>query len=200
MPTHLRCDSSIHPQHRRAVSLLHLRFWTAVISLTRPFLLFLVAKPADGMLPVKRHIYEQMSSSCIEAAESGVQVLRGMRADKTLSSLMLLDCHCVGEIMWILILALQKRGGTEHQDMLRFCLDTLKSMDKVGWCEKVAPELEARVHESGVLDEAALQLVQQQHPQAALWPEGVPSQLVDSAVSVAVQAQGLPGSSEYIGM
>ncbi len=129
-----------------------------------------------------------------------MQVLRGMRADKTLSSLMLLDCHCVGEIMWILILALQKRGGTEHQDMLRFCLDTLKSMDKVGWCEKVAPELEARVHESGVLDEAALQLVQQQHPHAPLWPEGVPSQQVDSAVSVAVQAQGLPGSSEYIGM
>ncbi|KAK3900352.1 fungal-specific transcription factor domain-containing protein [Staphylotrichum tortipilum] len=158
VPTHLRCDSSLHPQHRRAVALLHLRFWTAIISLTRPFLLFLVAKPADTMIPVKRHIYEQMGNSCIEAAETAVEVIKSMREDKTLSSLMLLDVQCIGEIMWILILAVQQRGGTERQDMLRYCLDTLKDMERVGWCEKVAPELEARAHESGVLELAALQL------------------------------------------
>ncbi|KAK4041874.1 fungal-specific transcription factor domain-containing protein [Parachaetomium inaequale] len=204
MPTHLRWDSSLHPQHRRAVSLLHLRFWTAIISLTRPFLLFMVAKSTDGMIPVKRHIYEQMSNSCIEAAESGVQVVKSMREDKTLSSLMLLDCHCIGEIMWILILALQKRGGRERQDLLRFCLETLKTMDKVGWCEKVAPELEARVHESGVLELAALQLVQPPH---TLWQadraEGLPNQVtVDNTVPVAMQAsQGLPTGSnpDYVG-
>jgi hypothetical protein len=194
VPTHLRSDSSVHPQHRRAVSLLHLRFWTAIISLTRPFLLFLVAKQPDGMIPVKRHIYEQMSNSCIEAAESGVQVVRGMFEDKTLSSLMLLDCHCIGEIMWILILALQKRGGTEHQEMLRFCLDTLKTMDRVGWCEKVAPELEARANESGVLEQGALQLVQHPH---ALWPpEGMPNPVV----SVAMPPPGLSGNPDYMGL
>lgn len=187
VPSHLRHNSaSLHPQHRRAVSLLHLRFWTAVIALTRPFLLFLIAKssssspsstssPAEGHgnangngaapppPPVKRHIYEQMSSSCIEAAEAGVQVVRSMREDGTLSSLMLLDCHCVGEIMWILILALQRHGGTERQEMLRFCLETLKGMDQVGWCEKVAPELEARVRESGMLESGAMQLVRGGH-------------------------------------
>ncbi|KAK3688886.1 fungal-specific transcription factor domain-containing protein [Podospora appendiculata] len=154
VPTHLRWDSSLHPQHRRAVSLLHLRYWTSIISITRPFLLFTVTHAAStqSMIPAKRMLYEQMSASCIEGAEAGVGILRGMRAAGTLSSLMLLDCHCIGEVMWILIHALQKHGGRERQGMLRFCLETLKGMEMVGWCEKVAPELEARVLESGVLD------------------------------------------------
>jgi len=185
------------------VSLLHLRFWTAIISLTRPFLLFLVAKPADAMIPVKRHIYEQMSNSCIEAAEAAVEVIKAMREDKTLSSLMLLDVQCIGEVMWILILAVQQRGGTERQDMLRFCLDTLKGMEMVGWCEKVAPELEARAHESGVLELAALQLVQQH--MHTLWPgergEGFPNTPgMDGALSVIQGMQGLPGGPEYMGL
>ena len=53
--------------------------------------------------------------------------------------------------MWILILALQKHGGMERQGMLRGCLDTLRGMERIGWCEKVTPEFEARVRESGVL-------------------------------------------------
>ncbi|KAK3323139.1 fungal-specific transcription factor domain-containing protein [Cercophora scortea] len=156
VPTHLRWDSSLHPQHRRAVSLLHLRYWTSIISITRPFLLFTVTHAASThslpMIPAKRMLYEQMSATCIEGAEAGVMILRGMRAAGTLSSLILLDCHCIGEVMWILIHALQKHGGKERQGMLRFCLETLKGMEMVGWCEKVAPELEARVLESGVLD------------------------------------------------
>lgn len=205
VPTHLRWDSPLHPQHRRAVSLLHLRFRTASISLTRPFLLFTVAKSTENMAPVKRKIFEQMSNNCIEAAESAVQILRRMREDKTLSSLMLLDCHCIGEVMWILILALQRRGGTERQDMLRFCLETVKSMDKVGWCAKVAPELEARIYESGVLKEGSLQRAQQpQQPHDLLanhgrvQVQGLADQVaVDDPMSVAMPASHFsPGSMD----
>lgn len=171
VPTHLRWDTSLHPQHRRAVALLHLRFATAMISVTRPFLLFAVkvrsTNSVGAMSPVKRKIYEQMSNTCIESAESAVQILKRMREDNTLSSLMLLDCQCITEVVWILILALQKLGGAERHDMLRYCLDTLNSMEKVGWAEKVAPELEARVHESGVLEHGAVQPAQ---PLQSLWP------------------------------
>ncbi|KAB5511523.1 fungal-specific transcription factor domain-containing protein [Coniochaeta sp. 2T2.1] len=174
VPTHLRADSSVHPQHRRAVSLLHMRYWIATIALTRPFLLFTVTKlgTTQTIIPVKRKIYEQMSNNCIEAAESAVQILRRMREDNTLSSLMLLDCHYIGEVIWILILALQRHGGPERQEMLRFCLETVKGMEKVGWAEKVGPELETRVHESGVLEQAANNepQMQQQYP---YWSAGM---------------------------
>ncbi|KAK3367743.1 fungal-specific transcription factor domain-containing protein [Podospora didyma] len=177
VPSHLRWDSSLHPQHRRAVSTLHLRYWTSVIHLTRPFLLFTVANRSSSntMIPAKRKLYDQMSNTCVSGAEAAVQILRRMRDERTLSSVMLLDCHCIGEVAWVLILALQKRGSgrsgnVEHrQELLRFCLDTLKGMERIGWCEKVWPEFEARVNESGVLgvgggggqQQAALELVHQ---------------------------------------
>lgn len=216
VPVHLRADSSLHPQHRRAVSLLHLRFWIATIALTRPFLLFTVGKmdrqQAAAMIPVKRKIYEQMSNVCVDAAENAVQILRRMREDRSLSSLMLLDCHYIGEVMWILILALQRHGETERRDMLRFCLETVKSMEKIGWAEKVAPELEARVHESGVLevqaDNTALQTAhqthrQQQQQQYPMWPmDGLGHQMEgDGQMSVAMNAQISPTtSSDYVGL
>ena len=211
MPVHLRADSSLHPQHRRAVSLLHLRFWIATIALTRPFLLFTVAKmerQAAGMIPVKRRIYERMSNVCVEAAENAVQILRRMREDGTLSSLMLLDCHYIGEVMWILILALQRHGGAERQDMLRFCLETVKGMEKVGWAEKVAPELEARVHESGVLEMPAgngvLQAAAQppQHEYSLWQADGLTHQMGGAGqMGVALNAQVSPTtSSDYVGL
>ncbi|KAK1751473.1 fungal-specific transcription factor domain-containing protein [Echria macrotheca] len=155
IPTHLRADASLHPQHRRAVALLHLRYFITVISLTRPFLLFTITTTTKEIHPEKMRLYNQLSGTCIDAAEAAIPILRKMRGDKTLSSLTLLDCHCIGEVMWILILALQKCEGDkkadERREMLRLCLDTLRGMERVGWCAKVTPEFEARVMESGVL-------------------------------------------------
>ena len=157
IPAHLQWDSSVNPQHRRAVPLLHLRFWATVISLVRPFLLFTVARSTDTTVPAKRILYEQMSNTCIEAAESAVKILRRMREEQTLSSLVLFDSHFIGEVMGILIMALQKRSNVEHQGMLQFCLETFRGMEKVGWCEKLSPELESTVHASGVLPPGPLQ-------------------------------------------
>ncbi|KAK0723438.1 hypothetical protein B0T26DRAFT_750709 [Lasiosphaeria miniovina] len=46
-PTDSTHRASLHPQHRRAVGLLHLRYWASVIVLTRPFLLFTVAHTSN---------------------------------------------------------------------------------------------------------------------------------------------------------
>lgn len=151
-PIYLNWDSPLPPQHRRSVAVLHLRYWISIIFVTRPFLLFTVARPSAITVPAKKKYYEELSGTCIEAAERSVRILKRMRKEQTLTSRTLLDCHCIGEVMWILILALQKLANAEHQDMLRFCLDTVTSMEKIGWCEKISPELEARVHESGVLE------------------------------------------------
>ncbi|EXJ72932.1 uncharacterized protein A1O5_04081 [Cladophialophora psammophila CBS 110553] len=155
VPSYLHWKSSLPPQHRRAVAVLHLRYWISVIFITRPFLLFLVAKPSQITVLAKRKCYEELSARCIQAAERAVEVLKHMKEADVLSSMTLFDCHSIGEVMWILILAFQKLGSAEHQQIIRFCLETLKSMDQVGWCGKVLPDLEARVQESGTLDNPA---------------------------------------------
>lgn len=164
LPSHLQWDSSLHPQHRRAVSLLHLRFQAAIISLTRPFVLFIAARSTDSMIPAKRSLYEQISNTCIEAAEAAVKIIRCMRDDHTLSSLVLFDCHSIGEVIGILIMALQELGGTEHQAMLQSCVDTFRAMERIGWCERLFPEVETTVQESGVLHSRTMQPTQPPRP------------------------------------
>ncbi|QKX54971.1 uncharacterized protein TRUGW13939_02061 [Talaromyces rugulosus] len=151
IPSHLQWDSSLHPQHRRAVSLLHLRFLAAIVSLTRPFLFFSSAKSTSSTTSAKRTLHEQMSNTCIKATEGAVNILRRMRDDQTLSSLVLFDCHFIGEVIDVLKMAFQKLGSTEHQVMLQFCVDTFSAMERIGWCEKIFPEVEISVQESGVL-------------------------------------------------
>lgn len=152
VPRHLRWDSSVSPQHLRSISVLHLRYWSSIISITRPFLLFSVTQPEKMTPAAKRKCYDQLSVTCIEAAEMLIRILQRMQNENALSSVTLNDCYCAGEAMWILVLALQRRHNSKHQDLLRKCVQIVSNMEKIGWCEKILPDIEARVRESGVLD------------------------------------------------
>lgn len=191
IPSHFHWDSSLPPQHRRAVCLLHLRFQAAIISLNRPFLLFIVGRSTDAMIPAKRSLYEQMSNTCIEAAEATVKILRRMREDQTLSSLILFDSHLIGEVIGILIMALQKFGGTERQGMVRFCLETFRAMEKVGWSERLASEVETTVQESAVLETRSTQPAQPLQSLEPLDPRG------PGAAPHIVRDTAMGGFSEY---
>lgn len=48
--------------------------------------------------PHEERCYEELSGTCMEAAETLVQVIRTMREQETLSSLSLNDCHCIREV------------------------------------------------------------------------------------------------------
>ncbi|KAL2861189.1 Zn(II)2Cys6 transcription factor [Aspergillus lucknowensis] len=151
IPHYLSREASQPPQHRRPVSILHLRYLSSVIFVTRPFLLYTVSRPSGVKESSKAQCYEEISRRCIEAAEQSVDLFKRMVEDRTLSSRILFDCHCLGETMWILILAVQKLGQERHRQMLQLCLKMLRGMEQFGWCEKVAPELEARLLESGIM-------------------------------------------------
>ncbi|KAF9886734.1 hypothetical protein FE257_011111 [Aspergillus nanangensis] len=181
VPHHLHWNSALPPQHRRSAGLLHLRYLTCVISITRPFLLFSVARSSDIRLPEKKKCYDELSSVCIDSAEKMVQVITKMRETQTLSSVTLHDCQSIGEVIWVFILALRRRQSSIYQQMLRFCLNTLSEMEKFGWCEKVVPEFEARVYESGVLegDSGLLGLSSHDIPADVAGPNSMGSQLGD---------------------
>jgi hypothetical protein len=173
-PAQLRWNASLAPQHRRSVAVLNLRYYISIITVTRPFLLFTVVRrdalldPAGSSSAAKRRVYLELSGTCIEAAERSCAILQRMAEDDTFSSRTLFDVACIGEVIWVLILALQQRGAVgcggagagwttpgkkeEYRRMLLFCQEVLGSMERLGWCERIVPELEARIVESGVLD------------------------------------------------
>lgn len=152
VPYHLLWDCAVPPQHLRAIAVLHLRYWSSVLAISRPFLLLSVTKSGEIESAVRVKCYDKLSNACIEAAEMSVRILQRMQDMNVLSSLTLNDCHCAGEAMWILLLALRRARNSKHQDMLRICLGALSSMERVGWAERIVPDIEARVYESGVLD------------------------------------------------
>lgn len=128
---------------------------------TRPFLLYAVVRASELQLTnaVKKKWYEDLSYSCIRASESAVVILKRMLEYKNLSSLVLFDSGCIQELVQILILAKYKWNAVSCRENVECCLTAIRSMEPIGWCEKILPEIVALVGESGILYEV-------QQPQA----------------------------------
>lgn len=150
IPNHLRWSSSMAPSHRRAVSVLHLRYWTTLIHVQRPFLLYTVTRGTE-LQGDKRKWYEELSHSCLEAAENSVTILKRMHEHGVLSSLLLFDSQCIQELVQVFLLGkyYTGTGAMAESDGLEVCMKAIRSMDCIGWCEKILPELTALVASGG---------------------------------------------------
>ncbi|KAK2810967.1 hypothetical protein FQN50_002559 [Emmonsiellopsis sp. PD_5] len=152
IPSYLRWDSSVPPSHRRAVFVLHLRYWMTLIHVTRPFLLYSVLHASTLSLnPQKQKRYDELSHTCIEASENAIVIVRRMMECNCLSSLLLFDSGCIQELVHILVLAIRKRNLAYCREKLAFCVQAIGSMERIGWCEKIFPEIMALVDESDAL-------------------------------------------------
>ncbi|KAK2794392.1 hypothetical protein FQN51_000834 [Onygenales sp. PD_10] len=152
IPSYLRWDSSVPPSHRRAVFVLHLRYWMTLIHVTRPFLLYSVLHASTLSLnPQKQKRYDELSHTCIEASENAIVIVKRMMECNCLSSLLLFDSGCIQELVHILVLAIHKRNLAYCREKLAFCVQAIGSMERIGWCEKIFPEIMALVDESAAL-------------------------------------------------
>ncbi|KAK3317326.1 putative fungal-specific transcription factor [Cercophora scortea] len=150
LPPHLSWTSGTSPSHRRAVAVLHLRYWTALIHVQRPFLLYTVRRGAE--LPLgseKQRWYDELSGQCVDAADKAVGIVRRMKECGLLSSLVLFDSQCIQELVQVFLLGKRlyttgPRAGAAR-DGLEMCMAAMRGMDAVGWCEKILPELTAQV-------------------------------------------------------
>ncbi|KAK4214693.1 putative Zn(II)2Cys6 transcription factor [Rhypophila decipiens] len=141
------------PSHKRAVAVLHLRYWAAAIRVQRPFLLdtALRARPGGAApLPeVKAARYAELSAGCLTAAQKAVAIVERMRNHGLLTSLVLFDVQCVQELVHVFLLGKGCYAGTkrgdEAEEGLAVCMEILRGMERVGWVERVLPELVAQV-------------------------------------------------------
>ncbi|CAI4218951.1 unnamed protein product [Parascedosporium putredinis] len=91
LPRHLHVTPAIPPFYRRLISLLHLRYWSAVMLVTRPFLLCQLLRGERVASSRKRQRFDQLARTCISAAESSLGIFEDMAQHKVASSLVMMD-------------------------------------------------------------------------------------------------------------
>jgi hypothetical protein len=153
IPSHLSRTTHVAPSHKRAVSLLHVRYWSVVILATRPFLLCSVLRRDQLQEGQKRKCYEELTNICIDAAQNSLSVLQTMGNQGLLSSLLPSEFNYILELVQIFLIAFARDQHEEHIFKVRTCLSILNSMNDIGWTQKARPEVVNQLRESGVLDD-----------------------------------------------
>jgi hypothetical protein len=173
MPSHLRWGVPVAPTHKRAIAVLQLNYWNAMMLLTQPFLLYLVLR-GTNLSPTKRNWFEKLGDICIDAAQSAIVIFKTMSQDRTLSSLVIFDSTCILKVVMIMILALVKTNLQKYRLDIELCLILLQGMEQVGFCKTVAPELFSRFKELGIMQDphvySSSNDVQRPAVEPPLWP------------------------------
>lgn len=152
LPPHLLLTNHVAAPYRRCISLLHVRYWSVVVLATRSFLLCSVLRREELKDHDKMTKFHDLSHICIEAAEKSFRIFQDMQRDGTISSRLPLDFSYALELIQIFLTADAFSHLERHIDSVRDLLQILQSMDVVGWCEKALPEVEAQLHDNGVLE------------------------------------------------
>lgn len=152
VPPHLSTTAPVPPLHRRPVAMLHLRYWSAVILVTRPFLLcsLLRAKELDGT-PKQRH-FDRFARICVSAAEASLGIFEGM-AHGVLSSLVLVDFFFALQVLQVLMVASSLSSpSVNYQNLVRRCVNSLKAIGAFGYPKHMLPEPLFQAQKFALLD------------------------------------------------
>ena len=71
VPLHLQLSTSVPSSHRRPISLLHLRYWSAIMLITKPFLLHNLLEGSEHIEPAKQALFAKFAKACLSAARDG---------------------------------------------------------------------------------------------------------------------------------
>ena len=154
MPLHLRDTTKVAPSHKRAIALLHVRYQHAIILATRPFLLASVLC-RERLRPLqKQQCYERLSSICLEAAQSSLDVLKMMGEEELLSSLMPGEFNFLLELVQVFLIADSKNRATHHYVVrVKACVAILRVLPNHGWTRKARPEVMSQLRDFGILQQ-----------------------------------------------
>ncbi|KAF4469117.1 aldehyde dehydrogenase [Fusarium albosuccineum] len=165
IPSHLRNPAQVPKFHERSVAVLHLRYWSAMVYATRPFLLYSALKEQELDQSPKQRWFRDFSTACIDAAQKSLEVVLFLAERNLLSSLVVFDCGCILEDMQVFLLAMTLSEPSMHKRNVEACLLTLQGMEQAFWPKHALPEVIAQLRECGILsDEPGLNLTDDQPP------------------------------------
>jgi len=150
IPSHLKLGVPVAPSHKRAIAVLHLKYWDATMLLTQPFLLYLVLRSKKLSNP-KRNWFQKLGDTCIEAAQNAMSTLKIMEQDCILSSLITFDATCVLKVVMVLVLAFVNTNWESYRRDIETCVSLLQGMEQIGFCQTATQELPIRLKELDVL-------------------------------------------------
>jgi hypothetical protein len=126
--------------------------------LTQPFLLYLVLR-GNSIKHPKKSWFEKLGEICVDAARNAAMVLKEMRAEGSLSSLVTIDCTCALKVIMIYSLVIAREeveGGIgkgrarEARELIQGVVDVLDGMEQVGFVKSVVGELPQRLERLGI--------------------------------------------------
>jgi hypothetical protein len=151
LPPHLTNFSHVATSHKRAVLALHLRYWYAVILVTRPFLFYAALRGKSLTNADKIKLFDDLSALNLSAVQKCLQVLQQMSVAGLLSNLISFDATCILELIQMCAMRVIEKGDPAALESIKQCHDILRSMENWGWTKMVIVETTAQLIEQGVL-------------------------------------------------
>lgn len=151
LPAHLKLESwdTAPDYYRRAVTVLHLHYWSTKILLTRPFLLNLVLKRTD-LAPSSKIGYEKMAMVSIDAARRSIELFQRMIQDKTISSLTTFDSTSVLRCVTIFMCAFGYYQKPEYKKDANDCVIIARHMEQIGFARMIVAETPIHLQNLGM--------------------------------------------------
>ncbi|KAF4333078.1 hypothetical protein FBEOM_13115 [Fusarium beomiforme] len=178
VPPHLHLSSSVSLSYRRSISLLHLRYWSAMMLVTKPFLLCNLLQGIEHVETVKQPIFSSLAKTCVSAAESSFAILESMVLHKVASSLVMADYLFALQALQVIVAACGLYHMDGHQARAKQCLRILLAISVSGYPKHLIPETLFQLQQCGLAEgvEETSNIVLQ--PSESLsYPQKIPDQL-----------------------
>ncbi len=150
IPQHLNFTVAAPLSHRRAIILLHLRYWSAVVLVTRPFLICMLLRREELENSGKMKHFDELSKKCIAAAEQSLVLLEDMANNRLLSSLVMFDFYFTLDLLQIFVIASSVQEPNQHQNHARSCFGILQTLSSFGQPKRLIPECDFQLQKLGL--------------------------------------------------
>lgn len=167
VPPHLHLSASVSLSYRRAISLLHLRYWSTMMLVTKPFLLCNLLQGIERAETAKQRIFSSLAKTCVSAAESSFEVLESMVLHKVASSLVMADYLFALQALQVIVAACGLYHMDGHQARAKQCLRILLAISVSGYPKHLIPETLFQLQQCGLaedVEETANTMLQPSEP------------------------------------
>ncbi|RMJ09838.1 hypothetical protein CDV36_010537 [Fusarium kuroshium] len=154
LPPHLDRAQPASPRYRRCIALLHLRYWSTVILVTRPFLLCRLLRGSELVGTGKQEYFDELAKTCVSAATTSIQIFDEMVNEASVSSLLLFDFFLALAVLQVILVASTLFPSEDHQDNVRRCISILKAIGAHGCPKHLLPETLFELERLGLYHES----------------------------------------------
>ncbi|RSL68878.1 hypothetical protein CEP53_002441 [Fusarium sp. AF-6] len=154
LPPHLDRAQPVSPPYRRCVGLLHLRYWSTVVLVTRPFLLCRLLRGSELVGTGKEEYFDGLAKTCVSAATTSIEILGEMANQACVSSLVLFDFFLALAVLQVILVASALFSAEDYQDHIRTCIAILKAIGTDGCPKHLLPETLFELERLGVYSDS----------------------------------------------